>query len=170
MNRLSPTNHPSNVALPAYDRATKRIGIIHFGLGAFTRAHQAWYTDSAMAVAGGDWMTVGVSLRAPDVAAQLNPQCGLYTLAVRSGGLEVAARFEGVIDLLLTDTVMPKMNGKELMTELKKKRSGIKTIFISGYAQELLSEEGKLDPGINLVQKPFSMEFLMQELRRVLDN
>jgi len=86
MNRLSPTNHPANVALPAYDRATKRIGIVHFGLGAFTRAHQAWYTDSAMAVAGGDWMTVGVSLRAPDVAAQLNPQCGLYTLAVRSGG------------------------------------------------------------------------------------
>src|SRR6185503_17872343 len=80
--------------------------------------------------------------------------------------LEVAARYEGVIDLLLTDTVMPKMNGKELMTELKKKRSGIKTIFISGYAQELLSEEGKLDAGINLVQKPFSMEFLMRELRR----
>jgi len=85
MNRLSPSNLPANAALPGYDRSTKRIGIIHFGLGAFTRAHQSWYTDRTMAVAGGDWMTVGVSLRAPDVASQLNPQAGLYTLAVRSG-------------------------------------------------------------------------------------
>lgn len=85
MNRLSPTNLPRGMALPGYDRSASRIGIVHFGLGAFTRAHQAWYTDSAMALAGGEWLTVGVSLRAPDVAAQLNPQGGLYTLAVRSG-------------------------------------------------------------------------------------
>lgn len=76
---------PADVALPGYDRTAKAVGIVHFGLGAFTRAHQAWYTDRAMAAAGGDWMIVGVSLRSPEVGAQLNPQDGLYTLAERSG-------------------------------------------------------------------------------------
>jgi fructuronate reductase len=41
------------------------VGIVHFGLGAFTRAHQAWYTDRAMALDGGDWMIAGISLRSP---------------------------------------------------------------------------------------------------------
>ncbi|WP_068094537.1 mannitol dehydrogenase family protein [Novosphingobium rosa] len=68
-------------ALPSYDRNAKAIGILHFGLGAFTRAHQAWYTDRAMETAGGDWMIAGVSLRSTSVGAQLNPQNGLYTLA-----------------------------------------------------------------------------------------
>jgi fructuronate reductase len=67
---------PQNAALPAYDRAARRVGIVHFGLGAFTRAHQAWYTDRAMAQDGGDWMIAGISLRSPTVGEQLNPQEG----------------------------------------------------------------------------------------------
>lgn len=85
MTRLAPDRLPRGVALPGYDRATRGIGIVHFGLGAFTRAHQAWYTDAAMTQGGGDWMIAGVSLRSPAVAAQLNPQGGLYTVATRSG-------------------------------------------------------------------------------------
>ena len=85
MSRLGPENLPAAATLPAYDRAAKRIGIVHFGLGAFTRAHQAWYTDAAMGAHGGDWLIAGVSLRSPDVAQQLNPQGGLYTLAEKSG-------------------------------------------------------------------------------------
>ncbi|MDE2618922.1 MAG: mannitol dehydrogenase family protein [Sphingomonadales bacterium] len=76
---------PDDVALPGYERTEKQVGIVHFGLGAFTRAHQVWYTDRAMAAAGGDWLTIGVSLRSPTVGDQLNPQDGLYTLAERSG-------------------------------------------------------------------------------------
>jgi len=83
--RLAPDNLPQHAALPPYDRTAKQVGIVHFGLGAFTRAHQAWYTDRAMAEHGGDWMIAGVSLRKPDVAQQLNPQGGLYTLAEKSG-------------------------------------------------------------------------------------
>jgi fructuronate reductase len=82
--RLAPAHLPLVAARPAYDRDQRAIGIVHFGLGAFTRAHQAWYTDRAMDAAGGDWMIVGVSMRSPDVGAQLNPQGGLYTLAQRS--------------------------------------------------------------------------------------
>ena len=85
MTRLSANTLPPGIAQPGYDRTGKRVGIVHFGLGAFTRAHQAWYTDRAMTAAGGDWLTVGVSLRSPEVGEQLNPQDGLYTLAERSG-------------------------------------------------------------------------------------
>lgn len=70
---------------PAYDRAGQRAGIVHFGIGAFHRAHQAAYTDAAMAAGDGDWRITGVSLRSGDVAAQLNPQDGLFTLTERSG-------------------------------------------------------------------------------------
>src|SRR5436309_2198997 len=84
MRRLTPENLPQGAALPGYDRAAKAIGIVHFGLGAFTRAHQAWYSDRAMEAHGGDWRIAGVSLRSGDVGAQLNPQGGLYTLAEKS--------------------------------------------------------------------------------------
>ena len=58
LDRLSP-----EVARPQYDRAAQAVGIVHFGIGAFHRAHQAWYTD--LAINGGDrgWMIAGVSLR-----------------------------------------------------------------------------------------------------------
>nr|WP_246438676.1 mannitol dehydrogenase family protein [Novosphingobium piscinae] len=82
---MSAAHLPQGLAQPGYDRTGRQVGIVHFGLGAFTRAHQAWYTDRAMAAAGGDWLTLGVSLRSPEVGAQLNPQDGLYTLAERSG-------------------------------------------------------------------------------------
>lgn len=100
--RLSPGRLPpaSAAALPGYDRAQAQVGIVHFGLGAFTRAHQAWYSDAAMALAGGDWLTLGVSLRSPAVAEQLNPQGGLYTLAEKSAAgtrLRVIGSVAGVL-------------------------------------------------------------------------
>ena len=79
---------PAFVAAPRYARAAQRSRIVHLGVGAFHRAHQAAYTDAVLADGGHDWTIVGVSLRAPDVAAQLNPQQGLYTLIERSGSGE----------------------------------------------------------------------------------
>lgn len=76
-----------NVSLPEYDRQAQRAGIVHFGIGAFHRAHQAAYTDAAMSAGDRDWRITGVSLRSGDVAAQLNPQDGLFTVTERSGGL-----------------------------------------------------------------------------------
>lgn len=80
----------------AYDRLAQRIGIVHFGLGAFHRAHQAWYTDLAMSGGERDWGISGVSLRSPAVAEQLNPQGGLYTLTERGGG-EARTRVIGAV-------------------------------------------------------------------------
>lgn len=68
-----------------YDREAQAIGIVHFGIGAFHRAHQAWYTDLAMNAGDVDWAISGVSLRSRSVSEQLGPQSGLYTLTERSG-------------------------------------------------------------------------------------
>jgi fructuronate reductase len=68
---------------PSYNPATVGIGIVHLGIGAFHRAHQAAYTDAAISHAGGDWGICGVSLKSSTVRDQLVPQDGLY--AVRCG-------------------------------------------------------------------------------------
>lgn len=67
-----------------YDRERHGVGIVHLGIGAFHRAHQAWYTDRAMDAGDSDWMITGASLRSPATADELNPQAGLYTVTERS--------------------------------------------------------------------------------------
>ena len=68
------------VERPGYDFAALGVGMVHLGLGAFHRAHQAVFTEDAIRAAGGDWGIAGVSLRRPDAAAALNPQDDLYTV------------------------------------------------------------------------------------------
>ncbi|QCO57912.1 mannitol dehydrogenase family protein (plasmid) [Pseudorhodobacter turbinis] len=70
--------------LPAYDPEAHGIGILHLGLGAFHRAHQAAYTDDALAAEGGDWRILGVSLRSTDIIDALAAQDGLFTLTERA--------------------------------------------------------------------------------------
>lgn len=68
---------------PGYTPSSHGIGIVHLGLGAFHRAHQAVYTDTALAQAGGDWRILGVSMRSIETAQDLAAQDGLYTLLER---------------------------------------------------------------------------------------
>ncbi|MEO6715697.1 MAG: mannitol dehydrogenase family protein [Novosphingobium sp.] len=73
-----------------YHRDAQSVGIVHFGIGAFHRAHQAWYTDAAMNAGDANWMITGVSLRSAEVAEQMIPQQGLYSVTERSAtGAEV---------------------------------------------------------------------------------
>jgi fructuronate reductase len=88
------------VARPAYDVASLGCGIVHLGLGAFHRAHQALYTDAAIAAAGGDWGIAGVSMRKPDVAQALTPQDGLYTVQILDA--EPSYRIVGTVRQALT--------------------------------------------------------------------
>ncbi len=74
---------PPDVVRPAYDPTKAGIRVIHLGIGAFHRAHQAVYFDRVLAGGGGDWAICGVSLRRPDVADDMNPQDGLYTVLSR---------------------------------------------------------------------------------------
>ena len=84
MRLSAQTPLPASVQAPGYDRAAQAAGIVHIGIGAFHRAHQAVYTDDAMGAGDRDWGIIGVSLRSGDVAAQLGPQDGLYTVSTRS--------------------------------------------------------------------------------------
>ncbi len=89
-----PGDVATSVARPGYDPARHGVGIVHVGVGAFHKAHQAVYTDAAIAAEGGDWRIVGVNLRRTDSADALNPQNGLYSLIVR-GEEGVSARLIG---------------------------------------------------------------------------
>ena len=71
---------PAEVARPSYDRDAVRIGVVHLGLGAFHRAHQAAVFDAALRAGDPRWGIVGVSLRSPATRDRLAPQDGLYTL------------------------------------------------------------------------------------------
>lgn len=101
MNRLSDATLAqvrAPVRTPAYDRAAVRIGVVHFGPGAFHRAHQAFYFDE-MLKRRSDFGVCAVSLRTPDVRDALGPQDGLYTLAEMEA--EPAYRVIGAIRELL---------------------------------------------------------------------
>jgi fructuronate reductase len=86
---------PAGIRTPRYGRSAA-TGIVHLGVGAFHKAHQAVYTDDALESAGGGWMITGVSLRSPGAAAALDPQDGLYTLLTR-GPEGTSARVIGSI-------------------------------------------------------------------------
>jgi fructuronate reductase len=75
-------------ARPLIDPRELRVGIVHLGIGGFHRAHQAVYTEQAIAQAGGDWGICGVTQRSRDVVDALAPQDGLYAVAVRGEGPE----------------------------------------------------------------------------------
>ncbi|MCE3544424.1 D-mannonate oxidoreductase, partial [Escherichia coli] len=80
---LSPASLPQlagGVATPAYDRSAVETGIVHLGIGAFHRAHQAVYTDSVLASGDNRWGILGASLRSADTRDALQPQGGLYTV------------------------------------------------------------------------------------------
>lgn len=74
------------------------------------------------------------------------------------------------IDLLITDVIMPEMNGKDLFQELRSLSPNLKTIFMSGYTADTISRHGVLDEGVNFIQKPFSLPDLATKVREVLDN
>ena len=102
--RLSPTNIaqlPEQIIRPGYDRDKHAIGIVHFGIGAFHRAHMAVYADDVLADEGGDWRILGVSLRSGSVRDQMAPQDGLYSLVERSDNGSGVRIIGAVADVLV---------------------------------------------------------------------
>lgn len=90
---------PAAVARPNYDRGMLRSGIMHLGLGAFHRAHQAALTEDCLNAGAADWGIAAASLRSPDTRDALSPQDGLYTLALRQGDsqtLQVIGALTGI--------------------------------------------------------------------------
>jgi len=96
---------------------------------------------------------------------------GFTVLSAESGedALEVATRFGGLLDLLLTDVVMPGMNGRVLAEHLLPRQPGMNVLYMSGYTDSFIAGHGVLDPGIHLLHKPFTEEVLLRKVRDVLD-
>ncbi|MCC5835688.1 MAG: response regulator [Opitutales bacterium] len=83
--------------------------------------------------------------------------------------IRLAQERNGAIDLLMTDVVMPEMNGRDLAKNLLTANPGIKCLFMSGYTADVIAHHGVLYEGVHFIQKPFSLENLELKLGEVLD-
>lgn len=95
-----------------------------------------------------------------------------YTVLEAQGAAEavlLCREHPDQIHLLFTDVVMPNTNGKELEARIKAIRPGIRTLFMSGYTANAIAHLGVLDKGVNLLQKPFTVDGLAGKVRQVLD-
>jgi PAS domain S-box-containing protein len=106
-----------------------------------------------------------------DVAGRILTGAGYQVLTADCGrqALEMAAGHTGEIDLLLSDVVMPGMLGKELAERLTGARPSTRVLYMSGYAQPVLASQGTLDPGVELLEKPFTANDLLTAVRKRLD-
>ncbi len=85
-------------------------------------------------------------------------------------GIELVREYQGSISLLLTDVVMPGMNGRELFEMLGRIRPDLKVLFMSGYTSDVIGHQGVLDEGVDYIQKPFSLQLLSEKVRAMLDS
>ena len=106
-----------------------------------------------------------------DMGKIMLEQLGYTVIAAAMPGeaIRAAQTHAGSIDLLITDVVMPEMNGLELFRRIGELRD-IRCIFVSGYTADVIAHHGVLDEGFHFIQKPFSRKDLAVKVRRVLDN
>jgi len=96
---------------------------------------------------------------------------GYTVLAANTPGkaIRTAEAHTDQIDLVMTDVVMPEMNGRDLVRNLLSLYPNLKRLFMSGYTANVIAHHGVIDPGVNFIQKPFSMKNLAEMVRKVLD-
>jgi DNA-binding response OmpR family regulator len=97
---------------------------------------------------------------------------GGYEVMVAASGQEaisVASACQSRIDAVVTDVVMPGIQGKEVASRVCELHPGIGVLYMSGYTAGLLSAQGVLEQGINLLEKPFTEAALLKKMRAVLD-
>jgi fructuronate reductase len=156
---------PAGILRPAYDRGSVDIGVVHFGPGAFHRAHQAWYFERLLA-RDRAWGVCAVSLRNPDVRDALAEQDNLYTLAVR--GEAISYQVIGAIREVLVAPEDPQA----VVARLRSPRTRLVTLTITekGYC---LGADGSLDLAHPDIQKDLAnprspvsaIGFLVEALR-----
>jgi CheY-like chemotaxis protein len=105
-----------------------------------------------------------------EVAARALREAGYRVLAASGAGeaMELAARAPGPVDVLVTDVVMPGVNGKALADDLRRRRPDIKVLFVSGYTDDIIGRHGVLDPGVQFLPKPFTGSALAAKVTEVL--
>ena len=87
-----------------------------------------------------------------------------------AAALQIVEGHQGSIDMLLTDVIMPGMNGRELAVQVCKQLPEIRVLYMSGYTENAIGHDGTLDAGINLLQKPFGLPVLRDRVREILDS
>jgi hypothetical protein len=105
-----------------------------------------------------------------EVTRRILARNGYHVVAAASGheALAVLATQLEHIDVLLTDVIMPRMQGKEFADKVLVIQPAARVIFMSGYTQGLLGAQGVLEPGTHLIEKPFSEATLLTKLQEVL--
>lgn len=107
-----------------------------------------------------------------DLATRLLKSLNYNVLSAASPGdaLKLAKKNAGKIHLLLTDVIMPEMNGRELALQLTALSPELKTLFMSGYTANVIAHQGVLEKGIHFIQKPLTINTLSAKVRLVLDS
>jgi two-component system, cell cycle sensor histidine kinase and response regulator CckA len=106
-----------------------------------------------------------------NLAAHVLTEAGYTVLAAQDAAhaLRLAAQHAGPIQLLLTDVIMPDMNGRQLSNALTARRPDVKTLYASGYTSDVIAHCGVLEKDVDLLEKPFSRRSLLQRVREALD-
>jgi two-component system, cell cycle sensor histidine kinase and response regulator CckA len=104
------------------------------------------------------------------VAQSMLRKLGYWVLpaATVTEAVRLATEHEGKLDLLITDVIMPEMNGQELSARLQQLHPELKVLYMSGYTADTIAHNGVLDKGINFIQKPFSTRSIADKVREVL--
>ena len=95
-----------------------------------------------------------------------------YRVLVAVNGEEAVAKFSENredISLILSDIIMPRKNGREILEEVRKMKPGIKVMFVSGYTANIMHEKGIFEEGVDFITKPFVQDTLLRKVREVLD-
>ena len=106
------------------------------------------------------------------VATMILTRQGYTVLAADSPGRarDLAREHAGHVSLLLTDVIMPEMNGRELAKDLLSRDPDLKCLFMSGFTADVIANQGAIDEGVHFIQKPFSVRALAAKVREVLDS
>jgi len=106
-----------------------------------------------------------------DMGVRVLRRAGYVALAAATPreAVELAGKHDGEIHLLLTDVIMPEMNGRDLARLLLLRRPNLKLLYMSGYSADVIAPHGVLNPGVNFIQKPFSRKDLVGKVREVLE-
>ncbi len=106
-----------------------------------------------------------------DLAIRILTRLGYRVLKAANGesALKLVQQFDGPIDLLMTDVVMPGMNGRQLAEKLVTFYPDIKILYSSGYTENTIAHHGVIEEGLNFIGKPYSLQNLAKKLREVLE-
>jgi len=94
----------------------------------------------------------------------------LLTAGTPGEAMRLAQEQAGEINLLITDVIMPEMNGKDLANNLQSMNPQMKCLYMSGYTVDVIAHHGVLDEGVHFIQKPFTLPVMAAKVREVLDN